>query len=367
MGCSFDIDALLRRVKGKRVAVISGAASWIPGVGNLGEWLLAQADVRGFLGLEHGLRGELQAGVRFDDYTDPRSGKPVFSYYREGHTFPKEFLESVDLVVYHMQEISHSAYTYKHALAQTLKAVAGTRTAVLVVDRPSPAAHLAPDGPAARLWFPLDLPMTLHVTQGELALWQKSEERLDVDLEVLPVAGWRRDMRWAETGLPWIPPSPNIPTAESGYAFAMTWMLEATNLSEGRGTCKPFEYVGAPFVDGEKLAARMNALGLPGVVFREVFFQPAQSKHAGEVCSGVHLMLSDVSALRPVEALFHLMQELARLCGEKMVLKESFDKRMGCGPWTVERLAEARADEYLASAAEDGARFAKAALGSLVY
>jgi len=354
-------------VKGKRVAVITGAASWVPGAGNLGEWLLGQADVRGFLGLEHGLRGELQAGVKFEDTMDARTGKPVFSYYRDGHTFPREFLKSVDLVVYCMQEISHSAYTYKHALAQTLMAAAGTKTAVLVVDRPGPAAHLTPEGPAARLWFPLDLPMTLHVTQGELALWLRRSLGLDVDLDVLPVAAWRRDMLWAQTGLPWIPPSPNIPTAESGYAFAMTWMLEATNLSEGRGTCKPFEYVGAPFLDGERLAARMNGLGLPGVVFREVFFQPAQSKYAGEVCSGVHLMLIDVRALRPVEAMFHLLQEMARLCGERMALKESFDKRMGCGPWTVARLAEASAEEYLAVACQDGARFVEATKGFLLY
>ncbi|NOY79805.1 MAG: DUF1343 domain-containing protein [Kiritimatiellaeota bacterium] len=354
----FDLDELIARVKGRRTAVVTGPAGFLPGVGAFAEFAVRALPVRGFLALEHGLRGELQDGVRFDRYSDPRSGLPVFSFYGTSPTFPADFLrDEVDVVVFHVQDVSHRAYTYKQALAATLEAAAGTRTAVIVLDRPTPLAHLGAWGPPAVQFFPLPLPVGIPLTLGELALVLREKKGLDVDLAVIPARDWDRGVRWSATGLPWVPPSPNVPSVDSAYAYACTGILQATNVSEGRGTCKPFEYIGAPFVAAALLVEELNALGLPGVLFREVWFQPGFNKYAGQVCAGVHLIFVDPTALDPLRTQLYVLRSLARLCPDRFELKAGFGHWLGDEAWTPERLRELDIPGYTARASAAATRF----------
>ncbi|MBT3378573.1 MAG: DUF1343 domain-containing protein [Lentisphaerae bacterium] len=369
MAVQFDIDRLLSHLIGKRVGVIATPAAWLPGLGTLTDFLAERADVRGFLALEHGLRGELQDGVHFDAYTDPRTQCPVFSYYGGSRTFPRDFLEEVDVVVFQAQDVSHRAYTYKDSLADTLTAGAETGTEVVILDRPSPIAHCGCMGPLAPQFFPLPIPVLLPYTLGELGLWLKRENGIDVDLTVIPVLGWSRAMTWPETGLPWIPPSPNIPTIESVYAYACTGLLQHTNISEARGTCKPFEYIGAPFVDGQALAAYVSEFDLPGLAIRDVYFQPAFNKFEGEVCGGVHLMFTELRDVDPFRTMGAILSGLARLNPDSFELLKGFARWLdGDGEaWTRERVAELGVPEFVAEAEATGDAFSESIADLVLY
>lgn len=367
MSVSLPLQVLANCTRGRRLGLICGPASWLPGEGNIEDYLLREADVRGFLALEHGLRGELQDGVLFDSYQD-RSGRPVYSFYGGSRTFPEDFLRRVDAVVVHVQDVSHRAYTYQWTLADTLALAARTGTTVFVLDRPTPLGHLGTQGPSGTQFFPLPFPVLPALTLGELGLWLKQQQRLSVDLHVLPVTGWRREMTWEETGLPWIPPSPNIPQPLSAYAYACTGIIQATSVSEGRGTCKPFEYIGAPFVNAQQLARELNAASLPGLVFREVYFKPGFNKFAGQVCGGVHLMLSDARALEPMRTMMTVLQTLARLHPGAFTLTPGFGDWLDNDyTWTPERLAALNIAAWLAEATDTAARFRAAAAGACLY
>jgi len=363
-----DLDELIRIVVGRCVAVVSGPASFLPEVGGFAEFAARELDVRGFLALEHGLRGELQDGVEFDRYEDPRTGLPVFSYYGSYNTFPDGFLRNdIDVVVFHVQDVSHRAYTYKQALAATLAAAARAGVAVIVLDRPSPLAHLGAWGPLAHQFFPLPLPVGIPLTFGELARFLEARRALDGDVIVIPVQDWRRRMPWPSTGLAWVPPSPNIPSLESAYAYACTGIVQATNISEGRGTCKPFEYIGAPFVDAARLTAELNGLGLSGVQFREVYFLPGFNKYAGQVCAGVHLLFSDFSRLDPFLTQLSILRSLARIHPREFKVKSGIEHWLDGEPWDTSRLRALNVEEYAHGAAEDAGRFLDAAESARVY
>ena len=367
MPTHIDIDGLRKRIRGKRLGVAATPATWMPGVGWLLDQLVEGGDVRGFLGLEHGLRGELQAGVTFGNYTDSRTGLPVFSIYDDRHSFPTDFLGGIDAVVFHAQDISHRAYSYKQALAHVLEDCAATGTELIVLDRPTPLGHLPAAGVAACQYFPLPLPMVIPLTLGELALWMRGVLGLDIDLNVLPVRDWSCQDGWPGHRLPWIPPSPNVPTLESVYAYACTWMIQSTNVSEGRGTCRPFEYVGAPFVNAQALTDTLNDNALPGVAFREIYFSPSFGKFAGEVCAGCQVVFLDRRALDPVRVTCAVLRELARLHPDRLTLDKGFDGRMGLGCWTPERLAAMDIDAYLERSRDDGSQFTEQAQPYRLY
>ena len=357
MSVEFDVERLIQRLGGRRVAVICTPAGYIRGAGVLGDILTEKADVRGMLAMEHGLRGDLQDGVQFDCYTDPRSGVPVFSFYGETHTFPRDFLDEVDVIVFHAQDVSHRAYTYKQTLAETLSVAAEAGVEVIVADRPTPLAHLGSRGPMNTQFFPTPLPVVLGNTLGELALWVRGKQASDGALEVICPKGWTRDMLWNETGLPWVPPSPNIPSVESVYAYACTGILQHTTVSEGRGTCKPFEYIGAPFLDGAALAAELNAVRLPGVLFREVYFCPAFNQYKGQLCAGVHLMFEEPRRVDPMRTMWAILRELARSIPEDFQTTPGFGRWLDGETWTAERIAEANVGDVLAEAVRACAGF----------
>lgn len=369
MPVRFDLDRLRRSLAGQRLGVVCTPAGWHPAGGNLGDLLAADpdCDVRALFALEHGLRGDLQDGVQFDSYTDPRTGLPVFSYYGGSHTFSPETLAELDTVVFHAQDVSHRAYTYQLTLAHTLQAAAGTGLRVVVLDRPAPLGHLPCQGPLGLQFFPVPLPVLLPFTLGELGLWLRREQTLDVDCEVIPVQGYARSMSWPETGLPWVPPSPNVPSLDSCYAYACTGLLQHTTLSEARGTCKPFEYFGAPWLDPEPLVRALAGHRLPGVRFREVWFTPAFNKFAGELCGGIHLMVADRHALDPMRTTLAILRELRRHHPESFRPTAGFGRWFEGGEWTEERLDSLDCAGFLAAANASGRAFAEGLAGVALY
>lgn len=258
----------------------------------------AGARLTRLFGPEHGYRGEAQAGERVADYVDPVSGLPVVSLYGESKRPDPARLADLDLIVYDLQDAGLRWYTYLGTLTRLLEALAelpgGSRPGLLLLDRPNPLSGGVVEGPGLGPGFeslvgPRDVPIRHGLTLGEYALIQAGPLGLGGELRVLAMEGWERRMDISDCGLPWIPPSPNLPTPESLRAYAATCLLEGTNVSEGRGTTKPFEIFGAPWVDGPALARAVDGLGIGGLRARPLFFVPSFSKHAGTLCQGVQL------------------------------------------------------------------------------
>jgi uncharacterized protein YbbC (DUF1343 family) len=259
-------------------------------------------------GPEHGVRGDAQYMAAVGEERDRRTGLPAHSLYgstRDSLAPSPRQLAGLDALCVDLQDVGSRYYTYQATMQLCLEAAARAGVAVVVLDRPNPVGGLLVEGPALRPGFESfcglhDLAPRHGLTMGELARLLAAELRLDVALTVLPCRGWRRGMAWRETGLPWVLPSPNMPTPETALVYPGMCLLEGTNLSEGRGTTRPFELLGAPWLDGHRLAEDLARQRLPGVRFRPATFVPTWDKHAGVRCHGVELHVRDPVAFRPV-------------------------------------------------------------------
>jgi len=270
---------------------------------------------------EHGLWGHEQDMEPVGEAVDPWSGLPVVSLYgrdRESLRPRADQLDELDAVVVDLQDVGSRYYTFVYTMAYVME-VAGTRDVpVVVLDRPNPIGGIAIEGP------PLDpalasfvgrfpLPVRHGMTVGELARLFRGEFGADCDLRVVPVEGWSRHHDFHATRLPWIPPSPNMPTPATALVYPGGCLVEGTNLSEGRGTTTPFELVGAPWLDGRDLVRRMHGERLPGVLFRAASFRPMFHKHAGLACGGVQVIVTDPATFRPFATYLALLREARSL------------------------------------------------------
>jgi uncharacterized protein YbbC (DUF1343 family) len=258
-------------------------------------------------GPEHGVRGDAQYMKSVGSERDARTGVPAFSLYGETAESLRPAasqLAGLDLLVFDVQDVGARYYTYQATMLLCMEAAAAAGVGFLVLDRPNPIGGIAVEGPALRRGFESfcglhDLAVRHGMTVGELARLFRAERRLELELDVIPCDGWRRGMGHRETGLPWVIPSPNMPTPETALVYPGMCLLEGTNLSEGRGTTLPFELFGAPWLDGQRLADALAADRLPGVRFRPASFVPTWDKHAGVRCHGVQLHVVDAEAFRP--------------------------------------------------------------------
>jgi uncharacterized protein YbbC (DUF1343 family) len=252
---------------------------------------------------------------------EPVLGVPIVSLYGHGaETLAprREDLDDLDAVVVDLPDIGCRYYTFAATLAHTMAACERAGVEVIVADRPNPLGGETLEGggvePGCRSFVSeLPVPVRHGLTLGELALLLRAERHRDLALTVVPCQGWERRSWWDATGLPWVAPSPNMPTLATATLYPGACLVEATNLSEGRGTTRPFQLVGAPWLDGEALRARLAALALPGVAFRATRFRPAFQKHAGAVCGGVEWHVTDREAFRPVAAGVVLLREARAL------------------------------------------------------
>ncbi len=256
-------------------------------------------------GPQHGARGEKQDNmIESEFYRDPDTGLPVHSLYGDTRRPTHEMMEDVDVLLYDLQDVGTRVYTFIWTLAYCLEACASSDRQLIVLDRPNPINGLQVEGdildPAYSSYVGLyPIPMRHGMTVGELALFFNGEFRMGCNLKVIPMEGWNRSLWFEETGLPWVPPSPNIPTVDSAVVYPGMVLVEGTALSEGRGTTKPFELIGAPYIRPGQYASYLNGLGLPGVQFRPTYFQPTFQKHAEKMCGGAQLHVLDRDAFEP--------------------------------------------------------------------
>jgi uncharacterized protein YbbC (DUF1343 family) len=285
---------------------------------------LPGVEVACLFGPEHGVRGDAQDMIGVEEARDPLTGLPVHSLYGEGEASldPRpEWLAGLDAVVYDVQDVGARYYTFVWTLLHAMRACARAGVEVIVLDRPNPIGGVEVEGGAIRDGYRsfvgrCSVPNRHGMTAGEIARMANETEGVGCALSVVEVAGWRRGDLFEETGLPWVPPSPNMPTVDTALVYPGTCLLEGTELSEGRGTTRPFEIVGAGFVGLEGAHALADALHgdeLPGVRFRPLVFTPTFHKFAGRPCGGIQLHVTDRRAFRPYLTGVAVLRHLRRM------------------------------------------------------
>jgi uncharacterized protein YbbC (DUF1343 family) len=303
-------DRLLEspRLRGARVGIVCNHASVGHGFEHVVDRLSAADGVTlgAIFGPQHGFRSDVQDNmIETPHIDDPGRRVPVYSLYSETREPTADMLRGLDALVVDLQDIGARIYTYIYTMANCLRAGARHGVPVIVCDRPNPingvdveGASLVPGNESFVGQFPI--PMRHGMTIGELARLFNAQFHLGATLEVVKMEGWRREMFADETGLPWVMPSPNMPTLETAVVYPGTVLFEGTLLSEGRGTTRPFELLGAPGVEAERFAQQMNAMALPGVFFRPAVFEPTFQKHARQACGGCQIHVTDRRTFKPV-------------------------------------------------------------------
>jgi len=295
--------ALLR---GRRVALLAHQASIDSRYAHAATLL---SDLRGvrlirLLAPEHGLWGAAQDHAPIGATRDPATGLSVFSLYGARRAPTRAMLRGVDVLVVDLQDVGARYYTFVWTMALAMRVCARAGVTVVVLDRPNPLGGAVvegnvPDAAFASFVGLYPLPARHGLTIGELAVYLNDQHALGCDLAVVPMKGWRRRMLWENTGLPWVAPSPNMPSADTARVYPGACLVEGTNLSEGRGTTRPFEWIGAPYLDAHRFAGGLEAERLPGVHFRPARFAPTFHKWAGRLCHGVQVHVTDPARFKP--------------------------------------------------------------------
>lgn len=319
------LDELDEFFKGRRIALVTGASGLNSALKSSVDCFMDTYGLSLLLSPEHGVRGELQPGQAAGDFVDARTGVRCISLFTGGFgeggglDAARRALGQADVAAFDIQDAGSRYYTFASTLFYLMQACALADKPLVVLDRPNPLGGLRLEGNTHReenLSFigRTRVPIRHGMTLGELARFFNGEYHIGCRLTVVKMDGWRREMWYDDTGLPFTPPSPNLPTLDALSVYNGVCLFAGANVSEGRGTTEPFTLVGAPYIDGFRLARRLNDAGLPGLRFAEAWFTPQFSKYAGEVCGGVRLHISDrravdgvrtgVTMLRAVSGLF---------------------------------------------------------------
>ncbi|GAQ80336.1 hypothetical protein KFL_000520050 [Klebsormidium nitens] len=317
------------QLRGHKVGVLTNASGVFPDLRHLVDVLheAPGVNLRAVFGPEHGFRGAAQAGASQSKYTDARTGLPVYDLYQKNsRRISETFAEAgVDCLLFDMQDVGVRFYTYIWTLYDCLVAAALASEPIkfIVADRPNPIGGVLVDGPLMEKEFASfvgrkAIPLLHGCTMGELAQLFNEEfvpgdaGGRQANLEVVKMDQWSRATCFSETGLPWVPPSPGMPTPATALVYGGTGLFEGTNLSEGRGTTLPFEQIGAPWVDF-RFSREARAAGWPGVLFREAYFTPTSSKHAGKMCGGVQLYVQQPQEYNSLRVGLNLLLLLKQL------------------------------------------------------
>jgi uncharacterized protein YbbC (DUF1343 family) len=345
------LDVLLenpgRYLAGKRCGIITNHS----GITRYGEHIsdaLSREDdiqISAIFAPEHGFRGNLPDAARSASYIDEKTGIKVWSLYGKYFKPTEEMLRDVDILIYDIQDTGTRFYTYISTMGLCMEAAAKSGKSFLVLDRPNPITGTRIEGPVIeKKHFSFvgkyPIPIRYGMTAGELATMIKGEGWMEgingLDLEVVPMEGWQREMWFDETGLPWLKPSPNIPTTLTEILYPGLCLIEALNVSEGRGTMRPFEQIGAPWMDSRRLTDYMNGLRLPGIRFRPVQFSPVDlpqaalaPKYKGETVHGLDLIVTDRETLKPLQVIVHLLHGIKTLFSDDLVLRSNLERLIG--------------------------------------
>ncbi len=322
----------------------------------------AGAKLAALYGPEHGIRGEIPDGVRVPHGKDAVTGLPAWSLYGETVAPTREMLKGVDAILFDIQDVGARFYTFSSTLAHVMRGAKAAGLPVIILDRPNPLGGRAVEGPllepAHASFVGLHpIPIRHGATLAELGhLWSEFGDGAP-PLSV-PCEHWRTEMRWDQTGLPFVPPSPNMPSAETALLYPGTCLLEGTNVSEGRGTACPFRWFGAPWVNAEKLAAYLNGRKLPGVRFRPTRFRPTASKFVGETCAGCQIHVGDAAQLRPVATGVAVLGALHELFPRSFAWRRNGERfavdRLAGASWVREAVDQARPWQEIAARWEAG-------------
>ncbi|MBN2090876.1 DUF1343 domain-containing protein [candidate division KSB1 bacterium] len=339
------IDVLLEKkldlISGKKVGLITNPT----GVNRDGQptidLLFKQSQVKliALFGPEHGIRGDIPGGKNVEQYQDQQTGLPVYSLYGKTRRPTPEMLKGLEVLIYDIQDIGSRAYTYIYTMAYAMEAARDHKIPFIVLDRPNPLGGVRVEGnvldPKFSSFIGLyPIPQVYGMTVGELARFFNQEFKINCDLTIIPMEGWHRQMSWEETGLFWIPTSPHVPRAQTVYFVAATGGIgELNTISEGVGYPLPFELIGTPWMDGQKLAEELNRRNLPGVYFRPTFFRNYYLKFINEQCSGVQLHILDEKLFTPCEIQIHLLAGIKKLYPDQKFFDtpriDMFDKAFG--------------------------------------
>jgi uncharacterized protein YbbC (DUF1343 family) len=318
LGCERLIDS--GRLRGHRIGIVCNPASVDAAYNHVIDRLGSQPGVTiaAIFGPQHGFRSDVQDNmIETPHGRDPVRRVPIYSLYSETREPTAAMLEGLDTLVVDLQDVGVRIYTYVYTMANCLRACGRHGVTVLVCDRPNPIGGLAVEGPMLQSGFEsfvgmFPIPMRHGMTIGELARLFNTRFGLGANLEVIPMEGWARSMYFDDTRLAWVMPSPNIPTLDTATVYPGAVLVEGTMLSEGRGTTRPFELVGAPWIHAERLAAALNARGLDGARFRPTVFEPTFQKHARTPCGGCQIHVLDRTVFAPCATAAALLLECYR-------------------------------------------------------
>jgi uncharacterized protein YbbC (DUF1343 family) len=308
LGLERLLEEELSLLGGARVGLVCNQASVDHGLRHAADILHEHpsVDLRALFGPQHGIRGDVQDNMIETGHTvDRETGLPIHSLYSETREPTERMLEGIDVLVFDMQDVGCRIYTFAYTMANCMMAARKFGRKVVVCDRPNPINGKDVEGNVleteqASFVGQYAIPTRHGMTLGELAELFNQQFEIACDLEVVKMEGWNRDYWYDQTDAPWVMPSPNIPTVDSATVFPGTVHFEGTQISEGRGTTRPFELIGAPYIEPEKYARLLNDMKFPGVFFRSSIFRPTFQKHAGVSCGGVQIHVTDREVFEPV-------------------------------------------------------------------
>ncbi|KAJ49313.1 uncharacterized protein YbbC (DUF1343 family) [Clostridium tetanomorphum] len=271
---------------------------------------------------EHGIRGDIQAGEKVNNYIDEKTELNVYSLYGKNKRPSHEVLKNIDILVFDIQDVGSRFYTYLYTMAYAMESCKKFNKVFTVLDRPNPIGGEEVEGNILDVNYKSFIglyPITQRygLTIGELAILFNEEFRIGCNLKVIKMEGWSRHMYFQDTKLPWIMPSPNMPTIDTALVYNGTCVFEGTNISEGRGTTKPFQIIGAPWLNPYKIAEEMNEIMLPGVKFRPIYFTPTFSKYTDVLCRGVEIHVTDIKKFKPVITGISLLYKIKEVSKDK--------------------------------------------------
>lgn len=351
LGVEILLEEQKSLIEGKRVGLITNPTGVDQDLNSIVDLLHNDPDVdlTALYGPEHGVRGDAQAGEYVEYYLDEGTSLPVYSLYGKTRKPTPEMLEGIDVLLFDIQDVGTRFYTYIYTMAYAMEAAQENDIPFIVLDRPNPLGGHKVEGPVldpdyASFVGKYPIPLRHGMTVGELAELFNEEFQIDADLKVVKMNGWKRNMYYDDTGLEFVLPSPNMPTLMTAIVYPGAALIEGTNVSEGRGTTKPFELIGAPFINGTDLAAELSKKNLPGVKFRAASFTPSFSKHSGKLSHGIQIHVTNKKAYKPVETGLHILKTIHDMYPEDFVFRAEnssgisfFDNLIGNG-WVREAI-----------------------------
>lgn len=323
-----NIDKGMTVFDGKRVGLITNSTGMNSRFESTVDVLYEKTNLVALFSPEHGIRGAVKAGDAVNAMVDGKTKLPIYSLYGQTKKPTPEMLADIDVMAFDIQDVGARPYTYIYTMAYAMQSCKELGKTMVIFDRPNPIGGVQIEGGLVKPGFEsfigmYPIPLRHGMTVGELAKLFNQEFGINCDLVVIEMTGWKREMYFNDTGLPWVMTSPNIPTPDTALVYPGVGLFGGTNISEGVGTTRPFEFVGAPWLDADALAGEMMKLNLPGVLFRPAYFMPRFGLYQGETCAGVQLYITDRKVFQPIKTGMNLLYMIKGMSGDKFSFKRN--------------------------------------------